>query len=270
MNIIESIILGIVQGIGEFLPISSSAHLIFFRDILGVGINMSSQVALSFDIALHFGTLLALIVVFFKDFLGIAIEGLTKGIKTTKGKLMWLLVVATVPAALSGYFFEDYIDGVLRTNYLLIAILLAVVGIIIYLVDKYNTNTKELTSISFKEAGLIGVAQSLALVPGVSRSGATITMARFFKIKREDAAKFSFYLSAPIVLGAVIVTLIKGNNIEVIMDNLNVFITGIIVSFITGILCIKFLLNYLKNNDFKLFMWYRIIVALIMIIIVIF
>jgi undecaprenyl-diphosphatase len=265
MDFLFIIILAIIQGVAEFLPISSSAHLIIFRDLVGIGSNLNDNIALAFDVSLHLGTLLAILVYFFKDFLNITISGLTKGIKDSNGKLFWSLVIATIPAAIIGFLFENMIDKLIRTNYLLIAICLMVVGIIIYMVDKSFSNSKKITNITFLNAFIIGLMQALALIPGISRSGITITGSRMLGINREDAAKFSFYLSTPIILGAVAVTFLKEENMMIISNNLLVFVVGIVISFIVGILCIEFLLKYLKKNDFKLFMWYRIVLGLLVI-----
>lgn len=270
MDFVEAIILGIVQGIGEFLPISSSAHLIFFRDILGIGSGMSDSVALTFDVALHLGTLLAIILFFFNDFITIIKEGFTKGLTTSNGKLMWYIVIATIPAALAGFLFEDIVDGFFRKSYVLIALALIIMGIIIYAVDYYFKRDKKLESLSFKDIILIGLGQSLALIPGFSRSGTTIAVARSRGLEREDAAKFSFYLSVPIVLGAVVLMFLKNDVTSLLASDLHIFITGILVSFVTGLICIKFLLQYLKTNDFKIFMWYRILLGLFILATIIF
>lgn len=259
------IILAIIQGISEFLPISSSAHLIIFRDLFGIGSSITPDLAMSFDIALHFGTLLAIGVYFFKDFWNMIIKGFTKGIKDKDGKILWYLVVATIPAGIVGFLFEDIIDGVIRSNFIIIALSLIVMGIIIYLVDKKSKQEKEIGQLGLKDAFLIGCSQVFALIPGFSRSGTTIAAGRVLKLKREDAAKFSFYLSAPVVLGAVLVQLIKDGT-SVITLNIMPFIIGILASFIAGLLCIEFLLKYLKKHDFKVFMWYRLILGVIIII----
>lgn len=265
MEIIEIIILGIVQGIGEFLPISSSAHLIIFRDIFGIGSSISESVALSFDVALHLGTLLAIIVYFFFDLLKILIDGLTK-LKSKEGKLLWYLAVATVPAAIFGVLFEDIVESFVRSNYILIALSLSIMGIIIYLVDKKTKEVKDIKQVSFFDAITIGLFQVFALIPGFSRSGTTIVAGRVCELKKEDAAKFSFYLSIPVVLGAVVLTFLKDDGINIITSNLNAFLIGITTSFVVGLLSIKFLLSYLKKHDFKIFMWYRLILAIIVII----
>lgn len=270
MGIIEIIILGIVQGIAEFLPISSSAHLIIFRDVFGIGNGIENNVKLCLDIALHLGTLLAIGIYFFKDFITMIKTGFTKGIKDKEGKLLWFLIVATIPAAIAGILFEDVIENAIRSNYILIALALALMGIIIYLADKKSKQTNSIETMSLKEAFLIGCSQTFALIPGFSRSGTTIAAARTLKLNREDAAKFSFYLSAPVVLGAVTLHLLKSETWEIISTNLSIFLLGIGVAFIAGLLCIEFLLKYLKKHDFKLFMWYRILLALLVILIVLF
>lgn len=265
MEWIETIILGIVQGISEFLPISSSAHLIIFRDVFGIGVSMEANVSLAFDLALHLGTLLAILLFFFKDFWTMFTRGLTKGVKDEKGKILWYLVLATIPAAIVGVLFEDVIEEAIRTNFVLIACALAFMGMIIYFVDRFSSSSKDLSQMSAKDAFLIGCSQVFALIPGFSRSGTTIAAARALKLNREDAAKFSFYLSAPVVLGAVILQLLKKGTIDLILSHLSIFLVGIISSFVIGLLCIGFLLKYLKKHDFQVFMWYRIILAVIVI-----
>lgn len=269
-NIIAAIILGIVQGIAEFLPISSSAHLIIFRDVFGIGKGMGSDLALCFDLALHLGTLLAIAVFFFKDFLNMVVKGVTKGVKDSDGKLFFQIIVATIPAAIVGVLFEDVIENAIRTNYYLIATALIAMGIIIYYIDKKSKQEKNVKELSFKDALLIGCSQVFALIPGFSRSGTTIACARALKLNREDAAKFSFYLSAPVVLGACLLQFVKGEAIALITSNVAIFLVGIVIAFIAGIICIKFLLQYLKKHDFKVFMIYRILLALLVILLITF
>lgn len=260
------IILAIIQGIAEFLPISSSAHLIIFRDLFSIGKDVISQdLELTFDIALHFGTALAIIVYFFKDFWNMFVKGFTKGINDKNGKIMWYIIAATIPAAVVGVLFEDVIDSVIRTKYWLIALALIIMGVIIYFVDKKMPRNKDVSSMTLKDALVIGFSQVFALIPGFSRSGTTIAAGRLLHLEREDAAKFSFYLSAPVVLGAVLLEVIKVD-LTIILDNILMFFVGIMVSFFIGVICIKFLLKYLKSNDFKLFMWYRLALGVIVLI----
>ena len=269
MSFIEVLILGFIQGIAEFLPISSSAHLIIFRDIFGIGAGMSANMDLTFDIALHFGTLLAIGVFFFWDFIKKKKKGFTKGVKDEDGKILWYLVAATIPAAIVGVLFEEPIEKVIRSNYVVIALALAIMGIIIYLADKYSKQTKNIKQMTLKDAIIIGCSQVFALIPGFSRSGTTIAAGRVLGLERESAAKFSFFLSAPVVLGAVTLQLIKDSAWSVIAANLSTFILGIVVSFVVGILCIKYLLKYLQKHNFKIFMIYRVVLAMIVLLYVI-
>lgn len=260
------IILAIIQGISEFLPISSSAHLIIFRDLFGVGSSVIGDFGLAFDIALHFGTLLAIIIYFFKDFLKMVISGLTKGIKDSEGRIFWYIVVATVPAAIVGVLFEDVIEEMVRSNFIIIGLALIVMGIIIYLVDKNFKQEKSLDKLTLKDSILIGCSQVFALIPGFSRSGTTIACGRSLKLNREDSAKFSFYLSLPVVLGATVLNLFDSSTVVAISNNINIFMIGILVAFISGLICIEFLLKYLKKHDFKVFMWYRILLGILVIV----
>lgn len=261
------IVLAIIQGIAEFLPISSSAHLIIFRDLFGFGSTViDSDFALAFDLALHFGTLLAIVLYFFKDFWNMVIKGLSKGVKDKEGKILWYLIIATIPAAIAGVLFEEAIEELIRSNFIIIGSALIIMGIIIYLVDKKFDETNSIKNMNLKEAFFIGCSQIFALIPGFSRSGTTIAAARSLKLNREDAAKFSFYLSAPVVAGACILNVFDSETLMAITTHLDIFIVGIMVSFISGLVCIKFLLRYLKKHDFKVFMWYRILLGGIVII----
>ena len=270
MDFLSIIILGIVQGIAEFLPISSSAHLIIFRDIFGIGASMPKDMALSFDIALHFGTLLAIGLYFFKDFINMIAKGFTRGIKDDQGKILWYLVAATIPAAIAGLLFEDVIEDLIRGNFYIIASALAIMGILIYLADKLSKNKREIKDMTLKDALIIGCSQVLALIPGFSRSGTTIAAARTLGLERENAAKFSFFLSAPVVCGAVALELLDKATWTVIMAEPLTFILGIIISFIIGLICIKYLLKYLQKHNFKIFMIYRIAIAIIVLLCTIF
>lgn len=259
MAIIQSIILGIVQGIGEFLPISSSAHLILVPFILGW-----SESSLAFDVALHFGTLLAVLVVFFKDwwdlFIG-AIKNFKSKKKTTEGKIFWYLVVATIPAALVGFLLNDIIEGFFRNQIWLIALFLALMGVFIYIGDKwaskhYKGKEVKFEKITMKQAFLVGCSQAFAVFPGFSRSGTTILAGRLMGIEKEAITKFTFLLSVPIIAGA---TVLKVGDLTMTTD----VIIGIVTSFIVGILSIKFLLGYIKKHDFSVFAFYRIVMAII-------
>ena len=193
----------------------------------------------------------------------------TKGTKEKEGRLCLYLIIATIPAALAGVFLEDIIDGMIRSNFILIACALIFMGIVIFLVDSKSKQSREVEDLTWRDALLIGCAQVFALIPGFSRSGTTIAAGRILGLERESAAKFSFFLSAPVVLGAVTLQLIKDSAWSVIVANLSTFILGILVSFIIGILCIKYLLKYLQKHNFKIFMIYRVILAIIVLLYVI-
>lgn len=255
---LKIVILSIIQGISEFLPISSSAHLIIVRKLLNI--NIANDAALTLDVSLHLGTMLAIGLFFIKDLIRLVNAGFTKKNKDTK--LFWNIIAATIPAGLIGVLFEDIIDNVIRNNIYLISFALIIMGIIIYIIDIKSKQEKDLYGISLKDSIKIGIAQIFALIPGVSRSGITITAGRMLNLNRVDATKFSFYLSFPIILGSSIYTLLfKEINIDI-----RVLIIGIFTSFIVGIWTIKFLLNYINNHDFKIFMIYRIIIGIMLLI----
>lgn len=258
MSIIQSIILGIVQGVGEFLPISSSAHLVLVPYLFGW-----EESGLAFDVALHFGTLLAVLAIFFKDwwnlFVG-AVRKVTKKEDSTENKMFWYLVIATIPGALVGFILDDVIENVFRKQIWLIALALAVMGVLIYIGDKWaSKHYKKETSfekISLKQAFIVGCSQALAVIPGFSRSGTTILTGRLMGISKEAVTKFTFLLSVPIIFGA---TILKVGDLTFSIE----VVVGVLTSFVVGVLSIKFLLSYIKKHDFSVFAFYRVILALI-------
>lgn len=263
MEIYQAIILGVVQGLTELLPISSSAHLNLIPTIF------NWSVPESFDVALHFGTLLAIGIFFFKDWLGLIDGGFKKVFKkedSTEGRMFWYIVAATIPGGIIGFILDKYAEDFL-TKPLIIAIALIVMGIILYLVDKNAKSETDYENMTFKQTFLIGLSQALAFIPGVSRSGITMTTGRAMGVKRESTAKYSFMLSAPIVLAATVFKL--GDFIDYFAvastTGIIAFVLGVLVSFIVGIIVIKFLLNYLKKGSFKIFAVYRVVVGLLVI-----
>lgn len=252
MSIFQSIVLGIVQGLTELLPISSSAHLFFIPEILNWSIPDS------FDVALHFGTLLAIGIFFFWDWINLIKAGfnqIVKKEKTKEGRMFWYLVIATIPGGILGLLFDKFLEDYLK-NLSIVAIALIVMGIILYIADKKCKSTTKYENMTFKQTFLIGLSQAMAFIPGVSRSGVTMTVGRILGVDRESTARYSFMLSAPIVLGA---TLYKFKDFVFDIP----FVIGVITSFIVGLLVIKFLLNYLKKGSFKVFAIYRVIVGLL-------
>ena len=255
MTVIQGIILGIVQGLTEFLPISSSGHLnvfpwLFNWEMLSDGM----------DVALHIGTLLALVIFFFKDWINLLKAGYKKVIKkedSKEGKIFWYLVIATIPAGILSLVLDKLSEMIIGDDInfqmAIIAITLIIMGILLYIADKKSKSTTNYENLSLKQSILIGASQAIAAAfPGVSRSGITMTTARFLKVDRESAAKFSFMLAMPITLAAVIFDLTNFTfDIAIIL--------GILASFITGVIVIKFLMDYLKKGSFKVFAIYRIV-----------
>ena len=257
MNIIQAIILGAVQGLTELLPISSSAHL----NILPWLFNWEN-IPDSFDVALHAGTLLAIGIFFFKDWINLLIGAYRQTIKKEKNRdaqMFWYIVLATIPGGIIGFVLDKYCEEIL-TKPIIIAIALIVMGIILYLVDKYKKSEVDYENLTLKQTFIIGVSQALAFIPGVSRSGITMTTARSMGIKREAAAKYSFMLSAPIVLAA---TVLKIAEFEFTLS----FLIGVFTSFIVGVFVIKFLMSYLQKGSFKAFAIYRVIVGIAIVVI---
>lgn len=259
MSLFQAIILGIVQGLAELLPISSSAHLNlipwFFK----------WEMPESFDVALHLGTLFAITIFFFKDWIGLlkgGYEQVIKKKKSTEGKIFWYIVAVTIPTGIVSLVLDklsDYICEKFGIEMILIAIALIVLGIVLYIVDKKSSSEVKYENMTFKQSFLIGISQAIAAAfPGTSRSGITMTVARALKVDRESAAKYSFLLSTPIILAAVLVSI---TDFEFTLA----FCMGVLFSFITGLFVIKFLLNYLKKGSFKVFAVYRVVLGIIVI-----
>ncbi len=255
MEIYQAIILGIVQGLTELLPISSSAHLYLIPWFFNWNIPDA------FDVALHFGTLLAIGLFFFKDWIELIKGGynlIIKKEKSVEGRMFWYIVLATIPGGIIGFVLDKYAEGFLQKP-IIIAIALIVMGTILYLIDKYSKKEVEYKEMTLKQTFLIGLSQALAFIPGVSRSGITMTTGRALHIKREAVAKYSFMLSAPIVLAATILKM------QEFQFNL-AFFCGVLASFIVGILVIKLLLRYLEKGSFRLFAIYRVIIGAVVLV----
>jgi undecaprenyl-diphosphatase len=259
LSLLQSVILGFFQGLGEFLPISSSAHLVLIPWLF-----RWTDPGLTFDIALHLGTLLAVVIYFWKDWLKLVTKGLTD-VRSTDGRLFWYLVVATIPGAIAGFLLEKKAETLFRSP-LLIAVMLILAGGLLYWVDRKTAKTIEMTKITFRTSVMIGLSQALAIIPGVSRSGITLTVGLMMGLTREAAARFTFLLSTPIIFGAALVKLpyIVTNPSLITMN----FMSGMLVSFVTGIASIGFLLRYVRTKSFLPFAWYRFILGLLVIVIV--
>lgn len=247
MSILQAIIYGIVQGITEFLPISSTAHLDLMPWIFGW-----QQPGNVFDVALHFGTATAVIAFFFKDWVRLITAGFTKP-KSQDGKLFWFLVIATIPGGAAGVFLDKYMGDF---SPLLTGILLIVMGIVLYACDKIGKSDVHLENMGLGRSILVGVAQVFAIIPGVSRSGITMSVGRAAGVDRASIAKFTFLLSTPIILGDA---LFHAKDLPGVQIDILPFILSIVTAAIVGMLAIKFLLDYLKKRSFFVFAVYRFI-----------
>jgi len=258
-EIIQSIFLGIAQGLGEFLPISSTAHLAILPYLWDF-----DDPGLAYDVALHLGTLVAVVAFFWSDWLDIfkLAIGKKKSSERYNSKTLWFLIIATIPGVLAGFFLESLAETFLR-HPIVIAGALIIFGLILYLVDKYFSTKKDLEKINWKDSIIIGVAQAIAIIPGVSRSGATITAGRLLGLDRMNAAKFSFLLSTPVIFGAAV---LKFSYFWKNISDLNLII-GILVSAVSGFLAIKYLLKFVQKYSYAVFFWYRLILAGIILIV---
>ena len=268
-EILQALVLGIVQGLTELLPVSSSAHLNLFPWIFGW-----SEISPSFDVALHIGTLFAILIFFYKDWVNLIKGGYNQVIKkekSTDGKIFWYIIISTIPTGVLCLILDKLSSKMIEkiainlniqektVEMLFIAVALIVMGIILYVVDKKAKSKIKYEDITFKQALWIAMSQAIAAAfPGVSRSGITMTVGRGMGIERESAAKYSFLLSAPVVAAAAIFDLK-----DFVFSP--AFIVGVLSSFVVGRLVIKFLLNYLKKGSFKIFAIYRIILGIIVI-----
>lgn len=261
---LQAVILGIIQGLTEFLPISSSAHLLLVPWIFGW-----HHLGLEFDVALHIGTLLAVLIYFRRDFLQLILDLFRSLLRTppaaaeksTDARLAWAIVIGTIPAAVIGGLFGDALEEAFRSPVVTV-VTLSVFGLFLLLADRYGRRERSVGSVGWRDGLLIGCAQALALIPGVSRSGVTITAALMLALGRRDAARFSFLLAGPIVtlagLKAVFDLWMKGGLERGLVIP---FAVGIIVSFVTGLLCISYFLRFLQKRSFLSFAVYRFLLA---------
>lgn len=265
MNFWQSIFLGIIQGLAEFLPISSSGHLVIFPYLFNF-----PDPGLTFDVALHLGTLLAILTYFWKDWIKIIENAFIflffqKKISSENDYspyFFWFIVVATIPGAFFGIFLNDLAENMFRNPYL-VAGNLVFFGWLLYFVDKKKNIFSKTISLNFKNSFLIGLSQALAILPGVSRSGITITSGLSLGLNRKNAAKFSFLISAPIIFGAIFFKLPSFLNSSPGITEL----IGIFSSAISGFFAISFLLKFVEKNNYTIFFWYRLFLAIIIIII---
>ncbi|MGD0075006.1 MAG: undecaprenyl-diphosphatase UppP [Candidatus Binataceae bacterium] len=251
---IHDVILGILQGLTEFLPVSSSAHLAIVPWLFGW-----KDQGLAFDVALHLGTLLALLIYYGKDWIAM-LSSVVKGGREER-RLLLFLIVASIPGAIFGLLFEKQAETIFRSP-LLIACTMTALGLLLSIADRSKKLRRTFNDITLGDAFLIGLSQAFAIIPGVSRSGVTITTALALKVRREDAANFSFLMATPIIAGA---GLIKAH--ELVSNGLDsALAAGFIASAVFGLLAISMLINYVRRRSYQPFVWYRIAFAIIVVI----
>jgi undecaprenyl-diphosphatase len=251
MTVFQAVVLGLVQGLAEFLPISSSAHLVLVPWVFGW-----PDPGLAFDVALHVGTLVAVLWYFRNEWVRLTQSAFallrTRRVDTEEKRRFLHIVVATIPAAIGGLLLEDYAESTFRSPSL-IAITLMVMGVVLWAADRYAPRDRPLGSMRLRDAVLIGLAQVFALVPGVSRSGSTMTAGRALRLDRQAAAMFSFLMSMPITAAAAVLkvpALLRS-------DDLTTLVVGILASAASGWLAIAVLLRYLSKHSFGVFALYR-------------
>jgi undecaprenyl-diphosphatase len=252
MTVFQAVILGLVQGLAEFLPISSSAHLVLTPWVFGW-----SDPGLSFDVALHVGTLIAVLWYFRAEWVKLTQSAIalvrTRRADTEEKRRFLYLVVATIPAAAGGVLLEDYAETTFRSPALM-AVTLMVMGVVLWAVDRYAARDRPLSTLTLRDAVLIGLAQVLALVPGVSRSGSTMTAGRALRLDRQSAAVFSFLMSMPVTAAAALLKVPDLLRTEGITPTL---IAGVLSAGISSWLAIAVLLRYISRHSFGVFAVYR-------------
>jgi undecaprenyl-diphosphatase len=261
MPLYQAIVLAIVQGLTEFLPISSTAHLVLFPWLLGW-----KDPGLTFDVALHAGTLVAVAIYFWR--LWVRMAGAALGIgafnesSRVERQLFWFLVIGTIPGGIAGFLLERAAEEKFRQPWL-IATSLIVVGLVMWLGDRAESHEKPLEGTGLADTLWIGAAQALAVIPGVSRSGSTMTAGLFRGLTREASARFSFLLATPIITGAVLVKGFELRHTGLPADTRLPFFVGIAVSGLVGYLVIAFLMRYLAHRTFKIFVIYRLALGVV-------
>ena len=273
MDLLQALVLGIVQGLTEFLPISSSAHLIIVPLLLGW-----PQPGLAFTMALHLGTLVAVLAYFRQDFLDMALalpRGLLAGrpLGDLQSRLALFLLIGCIPAGLAGLLFERaigdrfYTDAGLRQGLVVIAFAMIALALLLLLAERMASRAREIKDINLVDVVAIGIAQALALVPGVSRSGSTITAGLFVGLTRPAAARFSFLLGTPIILAAGLKQVIDAARVGMALSEVLPFVVGFLSSALVGYLCITYLLRYLQVRTTVVFIVYRLALGVILLIV---
>lgn len=266
--VLQALIMGIIQGLTEFLPVSSSGHLLLVPYLFGW--DDAFITSLAYSVMLHVGTLIALLVYFRDDWRRLIPAGLAALRDRSfdgdpERRLAWLLVAATIPAAIVGFLFSDVFESGIREP-ALVAVTLIVGGLILWVADGIGAESRRVEDVTFPVATGIGVAQALALIPGISRSGISISAARLAGLSRPAAARFSFLMATPITVGAVI---FEGRNLATGDSGVQVdmlpLLVGMLTSLVAGFAAIHFMLRYLRTRSLRVFVWYRFALAAIVI-----
>ncbi len=272
ISILKSLVFGIIEGLTEFLPISSTGHLILLNTFLKISENKDFTNV--FEVFIQSGAILAVIFIYFYR-----LWPIKKNLKFDKDKInLWIfIIIATLPAVIFGYFFKDFISEKLF-NPLTVCITLITYGLILIIIEKpgllnFKNNSDELvttkiSNLNFLKALLIGLFQVLAMIPGTSRSAATIIGGIIVGLAREDAAEFSFFLAIPTIIGASLFSLLSAK-IDLSLEQIIMLFTGFVSSFFIALLVIKSFIKYIQKNNFSLFGWYRIILAIVVILILV-
>ena len=261
MNFIESLVLGIIQGLTEFLPVSSSGHLVIFQHLFGISSN-----DIAFEIVVHLGTLMSVLVVYYSDILQM-IESFFSGITKPKVsyindyhfKLAILIILGTIPAVIAGLLFKDFFESIFH-NVKLVGVTLMITAGILFSTKIFNKGNRKLDA---SNSFIIGIGQALAIFPGISRSGTTISTSLIIGITKSEAAKYSFLLSIPAILGAAVLELKDFIEVGIEMQQLGILATGFLSSFIVGYFTIRFLLNLIQKGKFHRFAPYCFVVGIL-------
>ncbi len=267
MHLLQAAALGVIQGLTEFLPVSSSAHLVLARECLGWELLADAHWNTVFDLSVHAGTFAGLLVYFWSDVMrlgGAFLLTFRHGVASVpERRLAWIIAVATVPAALAGAMGRNAIETRLREAPIAVASLLIVFGLVLWLAERRGRKVKELPATGWTDGILIGLAQALSLAPGVSRSGITMTVGLARGMTRETAARFSFLLSLPIIGGAVLYALesVIRESAHLPSSSLSTFGVGFIAAALSGYLCIRYFLRYLARHALGPFVVYRVVVG---------
>lgn len=276
IEILKAILFGIVEGITEWLPISSTGHMILLDEF--IKLDVSSEFYSMFQVVIQLGAILAVVIIFWNDFFPfgkkdnkypLKKEGILSYVKKDKIYLWILIVLACIPAGVIGILFDDFFEAMFY-NYQTVSIALIVFGIAFIIIENMNKNKKtkinNIYDLDLKTVLLIGVFQLIAAIfPGTSRSGATIVGALLLGVSRTVAAEFTFYLAIPVMFGASLLKILKFGLVFTMHEVLILGI-GMIVAFVVSIIVIKFLMSYIKKNDFKVFGWYRIVLGIVVLI----